>query len=632
MPDRGGVVSVIIKARDIASSKIGRFRRNLSAISRTAKDVTRAILMWTAAMAAAIVGLEKLAERGSKIIAVKRTFAKTTENETEALENLRKAAAGTIADFDLMALQNTAIALGSAKTTEEFAKQVDITRILARAQGITATEGLQKFTVGMARLSKLRLDDLGITLTQAEADERYAAILGKSASELDENEKKIAFRNEAMRQAELLVVKLGTGELKGAEAADRFGTAMKNLRDRFAETAAQSPLLTKMFDSFTTFATDLVDIIGGETDTVAQGMNAIGRMLGNALALGFNQALSASLVGPGPFFAAFRALAQDNIKIAEEGLRANREALASLARLAKAEVEVRARRRKEDEAGGGAGGGLGGGEGGAPGMAVAFPGFAGSVRELRALVDRIRTVRAELQDARLEAALAPTEEAAIKAREEVEKLEQAFASLEALAVRFGGEGVAALRFQAIPALTGALGRQTRPRFEAFRTAQVSLSEGAQAQMLSPAEARERLEQMEAATDAMKTAQAVTVSAMFGMAQAAVRGSDQVARSVISMVTQILRTLTDNTLLGAVIGGVGGLLGAAFGRRDAIPVRVDNYGSRALDQMREVGGGPTKIITIIEQGGIEIERIERELIDRQSRDEVVRFGSVTGMGS
>ena len=44
MAERGGVVSVIIKARDLASSVVGRFRRNLSSISRTARDVTRAIV------------------------------------------------------------------------------------------------------------------------------------------------------------------------------------------------------------------------------------------------------------------------------------------------------------------------------------------------------------------------------------------------------------------------------------------------------------------------------------------------------------------------------------------------------------------------------------------------------------
>ncbi len=181
---RGNVVEVIIKAKDIASSVVGRFRRTLRGITRTAKDVARGIAALTAATAALVLGLTKVGERGSKVIAVKRTFAKITGDEVAALRRLREASRNTIEDFQLMALLNQALALGSAKTTEEFARQVNISRILGRAQGIEATEALQKLTVGLARMSRLRLDDLGIVLNQAEADERYGpAILGTSADD-----------------------------------------------------------------------------------------------------------------------------------------------------------------------------------------------------------------------------------------------------------------------------------------------------------------------------------------------------------------------------------------------------------------------------------------------------------------
>lgn len=693
MADRGGVVNVIIKARDLASSVVGRFRRNLASISRTARDVTRAVVAWTVAIVAATVGLQKLAERGSKLIAVKRAFAKLTREETDALEGLREAASGTIADFDLMSLHNQALALGSAKTSAEFAKQIEITRILGRAQGIEATDALQKFTVGMARLSRLRLDDLGITLKQVEASERYAAQIGKSADELDETEKKIAFRTEAMRQAEILVERLSTGEMRGAEASNRFGIAIKNLGDRLAEVAAEAPLVTEFFDRLTTIATDIVDIIGGDTGLLIDGMKTLGRIMGDAMAVGINEVLASAYSGGGWADRLMRSFFQRNADLARENLAANQEALAAIGRAARAEsgarevrgsaagqavilrqrreeiallerrqqilveslqldpmheqnrallaetsrkiqelerlVETARRLRVEEPTSPGADAGEGG-----PG--AFFGDFSGTRRELRALFESFLETRTALREARLESAIAPTEEAAEKAREEVEKLEEAFRGLKRMVDELGGPGVLAGQLLQLPALAGAPpGGISRARFTRLPSSfgePLELSAAAQAGMLSPAQLKERERELLRAQDRMKTAEAVTVSAMFGMAQAAISGSEQVASSVVSMITQILQSLSGGGVFGAIIGGVGGLIGAAFGRRDPVPVQVHDYGSRAIDQMREVGGGPTRITTIIEQGGVEIERIERELLDRQSRDETVRFGATIGMGS
>jgi hypothetical protein len=636
MADRGGVVNVIIKARDVASSVVGRFRRNLAGISRTAKDVAKGIVTWTAALVAATFALEKLAERGSKIIAVKRTFAKVTEDEAEALERLREASAGTIDDFALMSLHNQALALGSAKTTEEFAKQIEITRTLGRAQGIEATEALQKFTVGMARLSKLRLDDLGITLTQAEADQRYAELIGKSAAALTESEKKIAFRNEAMRQAEILVERLGTGELKGAEAADRFGTSLRNLRDRLAEVAAESPIVAGFFDQLTGIASDIIDLIGGEAETLIGGMGQLGRLMGDALAGGINQALAiAAMTLPGQL-SAISAFFQANADLSLENIEASRQALANFAEAAR--IEAQARRDARKPAGGGAGGGVGGGGAGDVTGGI-FSGFAGTDRELRELLRRLTETRNALREATLDASLATTEEAAKKAKEEVMELEMALASLEMLAARFGGEGVISGRVMRLPGIIGdprALENERVARLQAFRGREVTLSRESQSSLIRQREkTRESVEanqeEMEKAARGMERAQAVTVSAMFGIAQAAIAGTDQVARSVVSMITQILQATTESSVLGAFIGGIGGLVGLAFGGGESVPVRVDDYGSRALDQMREVGG-PLRITTIIEQDGVEVERIERELINRSARDETVRFGATIGMGS
>jgi len=646
MPDRGGVVSVIIKARDLASSVVGRFRRTLNGITRTVKDVTRAVLGWTVAMAAAVIGLEKLAERGSKVLAVKRTFAKLTGDETAALERLREAASGTIDDFNLMALHNQALALGSAKTTEEFAKQIEITRILGRAQGIEATEALQKFTVGMARLSKLRLDDLGITLTQAEADQRYAAIIGKSGKVLDENEKKIAFRNEAMRQAELLVLKLGVAEDGGTEAADRFGTAIKNLGDKFATLAAESPTVTAFFDQMTSIASNIIEIIAGDADTLIEGMKAIGRAMGDAMAVGINEGLAALYTKDSFDDRFMRRFFQTNADAARENLEANLSALNSIARAAVAQAEARGvagpRNRFEAMLHVAAGTGRAGAPIVEPPPTVGagagiFPGFTGTNEQLLALLARIKETREGLRDAQLDRSLATTEEAAAKATEKVKELEASLTSLESLFDRFGAGTLGAIGGLRGPGAGQAIAGAGPPRLlgplpgeDVLRQRELSM----RGERLFREQAEARDKRLRDAEMSINRAGAITASAIGGAAQAVINGSQQIASSLTSMITQILQASTMDPVTGAIIGSVGGVLASLFRRREnrPQPVRVEDYGSRAVDQMREIGGGPTRITTIIEQGGVEIARIERELLDRAARDETVRFGSVTGMGS
>jgi hypothetical protein len=135
------------------------------------------------------------------------------------------------------------------------------------------------------------------------------------------------------------------------------------------------------------------------------------------------------------------------------------------------------------------------------------------------------------------------------------------------------------------------------------------------------------EELEDASAAFEDAGQVVVGTMFGMAQAAIHGTENIAAAFTGMITQIWQSLPGvGGLLGSVIGGVGALVGAAFTRRDPVPVRMADIDDRAAMKLRESSREPLRITTIIEQGGVEIDRIERELNDRQARDEVVRFNS------
>lgn len=80
-------------------------------------------------------------------------------------------------------------------------------------------------------------------------------------------------------------------------------------------------------------------------------------------------------------------------------------------------------------------------------------------------------------------------------------------------------------------------------------------------------------------EGMQRAAQTTVSAFGAMAQAAIRGSDQMATSLISGITQIVQSIPGvGGLAGAAIGAAGGILSAAFsggGSNRPQPVEVTN---------------------------------------------------------
>jgi len=644
-------VSVVIRAKDLAGRVLTKFRRTLKGVTRVAKDVGRSMLAFSAAIGGALFGLAKLTERVEAIINVKRAFARMTDDETKALESLRRAANGTIGDFQLMSLHNQALALGAAKTTEEFAKMIQMSRVLGRTQGIEATEALEKFTAGLARQSKLRLDDLGIVLTQAEANKRYAAELDKEVDNLTDAEKKTAFRNEALRQGAILMEKLAGKQLEGAAAAGRFATMVANLRDRMAEVSAQSPIVAQFFDQLTGLLGDIVDLFGSDTETLKAGMESLGRIAGNAFSIGVLQAVKGvqGLLGDiilSPFPQKIRdrltlkgtpfehegesQAINDAIEEATANIKAEREVLASIARGA----EERRKARKELGKGESGGGGVGAGGGGSSAAPIIGSSFAGTEKNLKGLLAAIQSTRSALRSAKLDRAIAGPGDEAEKAAKKLKELTQRLSGLQAIAARFGGEGAIKLDLGTLGPLSAArlpnfFDPEAVRRFqerEAFVRRREQFVGPVQLFDLTPQAPAASAEELRAASLEFGDASKVAVASFGAMAEAAIRGSDQMATSVISAITRIIQsTKFGGGLFGTILGAVGGIAGALFGKRDRpLPVRIDDVTSDAQRKLRDARKRPVRVTTIIEQGGVEISRIERELYDRQERDEVVRF--------
>ncbi|RLF32701.1 MAG: hypothetical protein DRN07_04430 [Thermoplasmata archaeon] len=114
---------------------------------------------------------------------------------------------------------------------EALTRLMAIARATAKMTGQEVTKAFEDITLGIARQSKMILDNLGIIIRVEEANRRYAASLGKTASQLTDAEKKQAFLNAALEAGEDLMHRLGDQSDTTADKVQRLKTQFSNLYD-----------------------------------------------------------------------------------------------------------------------------------------------------------------------------------------------------------------------------------------------------------------------------------------------------------------------------------------------------------------------------------------------------------------
>ena len=141
------------------------------------------------------------------------------------LNKLRQAVNGTVSDLDLMTEANNALTLGVADNVDQLAELFDSAQRVGKVLGLDTTQAVNSLVTGMGRQSKLMLDNLGIIVNVEKAYERYAEDMKIVGRELDDNEKKLAFNNETMRQLKETVKLLGDESLSTSEYLSSLATS-----------------------------------------------------------------------------------------------------------------------------------------------------------------------------------------------------------------------------------------------------------------------------------------------------------------------------------------------------------------------------------------------------------------------
>ncbi|MDD5081784.1 MAG: hypothetical protein PHU08_00280 [Dehalococcoidales bacterium] len=174
------------------------------------------------AIGASITGTLALATKSAMEVESTKTafenLAKSNrQSADEILSAMKDASKGTIAASDLMLSANRAMVLGVATNTEQFKTLMEIARDRARAMGLTVTQAFDNIVTGIGRGSPLILDNLGLVIDAAKANEVYAKSLGKTADQLTEAEKQQALLNEVLKQGQSSIDKSAQATMTTSE-------------------------------------------------------------------------------------------------------------------------------------------------------------------------------------------------------------------------------------------------------------------------------------------------------------------------------------------------------------------------------------------------------------------------------
>lgn len=239
-------------------------------------------------------GLLEIASNGIKLAptvgAFNRLTAAVGETSDAMLRAGRTATKGLISDLDLMQAANKGLLLGLPITSQSFGTLAQTAVVLGKAMGQGPVKSFDDLITALGRSSPMILDNLGLSVRVEEANNRYAASIGKTADELTDAEKKLAFYNAAMDAAREKVAQLGGLNLTLADRVTQVKAAFKNFTDALGVAIATSPVINAAFGH----VGDAIQSAFGENQTVL-----VQRLIKivNGIAIGMADVAQAGLTG-----------------------------------------------------------------------------------------------------------------------------------------------------------------------------------------------------------------------------------------------------------------------------------------------------------------------------------------------
>lgn len=241
-------LSILIEAKNQASGAIKNVESDLKGLDKAAGNIAGGLsslagaagvagiaALGTAAASAAIDMARGAAEAERLGVAFDNLAGQAGQSGDAMLAAMQEAAHGTISNAELMASANRAMLLGVADSAGEMAQLMDVASARGKAMGETTAQAFSDIVTGIGRGSALILDNLGIVVDAAKANDVYADSIGKSAAQLTEAEKKQALFNAVIADSTQIIQDNKAAGDDAASNYERMDAALQNAKDALGE-------------------------------------------------------------------------------------------------------------------------------------------------------------------------------------------------------------------------------------------------------------------------------------------------------------------------------------------------------------------------------------------------------------
>jgi phage-related protein len=266
-------LEIILRARDEATKILENTGGALSTLGGIAGSIATGGLalaagaiagLGTAAVGAA-AGIADLALQAAPLEGIGDAFETMSSRVGLSLDEMRNAAKETIPDFELMRMANVALTGAgddlAAAFGDKLPQLLEIARATAKSTGQDVGFMFESLVTGIKRTSPMLIDNTGLQLRLAEANQTLADQLGKSVEDLTAEEQQIALLNATLEAGQKMVDEFGSEQLSAAENVARLKTQIQNTKDQIgvAFLPALNAVLQPLGDLAATYGPQVVE-------------------------------------------------------------------------------------------------------------------------------------------------------------------------------------------------------------------------------------------------------------------------------------------------------------------------------------------------------------------------------------
>lgn len=196
----------------------------------------------------AVRGMMRMAKEARGFRSVRKAFNQTAESAgvsgDKMLDSLEDASAGMVSQQALMANFNEAAQLVNDQFAKQLPTAISATAKIAASQGKNMQRVVGDLITGVGRMSREVMDNLGVTISMAEATELAAKMFDKEESAITQTEKQAAFQRLAIKRLKRTAQGLPDVTNQAGTAMQRFSAQLENVKREIG--SAVLPILAEL--------------------------------------------------------------------------------------------------------------------------------------------------------------------------------------------------------------------------------------------------------------------------------------------------------------------------------------------------------------------------------------------------